>query len=45
MYALAEYAVIVLIVVAVGGLSLVAVATSLIVVERFNAKVRNLRAR
>ena len=45
MYTLAEYGITILMVVAVGGFLLIAVATSLIVVEGFNAKIRSLRVR
>ena len=45
MYAITEFAVVVLVAAVMGGFSLVAVGTFLIVMEGFNATLRNLRAR
>lgn len=45
MYAITEYAAVVLVAAVMGGFSLVAVGTFLIVVEGVNATVRGLRTR
>ena len=45
MYELAEYALVIMMAAMVGGISFVAVATFLAVIEVFNAAMRSFRAR
>lgn len=45
MYELAEYALVVMVAALIGGISFVAVATFLAVIEGFNAAKRSIRAR